>query len=416
MLLEEKERAVTEVETVLKKAHAHEIQDLHNNNKEIINRQTSALQNAPETFKVYTQLVRKAGEAKTSFEGPLRQEFERHLLKLESSRVSEINMIKQQYEHWLKEKDKCLEEFVKKFNEYRKKKSEQLRIAEKEIVRLYSHTEQLEVILDGVEKGIYLVQQRQGSQGKTTTGMGAHSEMGAVMLPKGLRPVNPLKVGDDNLLLTKKIVEKHNEREKKLDKLKEEAFHKSLQFAAQASVMTMGPVDPLLQQQIRDLLVAPSNHKKSMQDARPATAAAATSDKITNNNDNAKPPSTAPGLSRADIANNSNNEERLAYSAPQYPSSSSNNVAFEVDDNYNYDTLNDVTTLRAELMTLRAEKEMTLEKIAVELSSNETITYIKHLESEAEKQKQTIKHLGNQMQNLKVANAALQRKVGQSKY
>jgi hypothetical protein len=196
MLLEEKERAVTEVETVLKKAHANEIQDLHNNNKEIINRQTSALQNAPETFKVYTQLVRKAGEAKTSFEGPLRQEFERHLLKLENSRVSEINMIKQQYDHWLKDKDNSLEEFVKKFNEYRKKKSEQLRMAEKEIVRLYSHTEQLEVILDGVEKGIYLVQQRQGSQGRTTTGMGGQTEMGAVMLPKGLRPVNPLKVGD----------------------------------------------------------------------------------------------------------------------------------------------------------------------------------------------------------------------------
>jgi hypothetical protein len=102
----------------------------------------------------------------------------------------------------------------------------------------------------------------------------------------------------------------------------------------------------------------------------------------------------------------SDERERLAYSAPQ--SSQSNNVTFEIDGENNFD----ITTLRTELMTLKAEKEMTLEKIATELSSNETVAYIKHMESEAEKQKQTIKHLGTQLQNLKVANAALQRKVG----
>jgi hypothetical protein len=313
---------------------------------------------------------------------------------------------KQQYEHWLREKDSSLEEFIKKFNDYRKKKSEQLRMAEKEIVRLYSHTEQLEVILDGVEKGVYLVQQRQGSQGKTTTGMGANTEMGAVVLPKGLRPVNPLKTGDEKLLLTKKIVEKHNEREKKLDKLKEEAFNKSLQFASQASVMTMGPVDPILQQQIRDLLVAPTSVKKSISEAnRPSTAGANQPSK-----NDAKPPMTAPGRSRSDMSGDE--RERLAYSAPQ--SSHSNNVTFEIDGESKFDTMNDITTLRTELMTLKAEKEMTLENIANELSSNETVAYIKHMEAETEKQRQTIKALGTQLQNLKVANAALQRKVGKS--
>jgi len=407
MLLEEKERAVAEVEATLKKNHAFELEDVISNNKAVINRQQTALQNAPDTIKAYTQLLRKAGEAKTSFEGPLRQEFERHLVKLETSRVSEISMIKQQYEHWLREKDSSLEEFVKKFNDYRKKKSEQLRMAEKEIVRLYSHTEQLEVILDGVEKGVYLVQQRQGSQGKTTTGMGANTEMGAVVLPKGLRPVNPLKTGDEKLLLTKKIVEKHNEREKKLDKLKEEAFNKSLQFASQASVMTMGPVDPILQQQIRDLLVAPTSVKKPTSEAnRPSTAGA---NNQPSKND-AKPPMTAPGRSRSDMSGDE--RERLAYSAPQ--SSHSNNVTFEIDGENKFDTMNDITTLRTELMTLKAEKEMTLENIANELSSNETVAYIKHMEAETEKQRQTIKALGTQLQNLKVANAALQRKVGKS--
>jgi hypothetical protein len=76
--------------------------------------------------------------------------------------------------------------------------------------------------------------------------------------------------------------------------------------------------------------------------------------------------------------------------------------------------MNDITTLRTELMTLKAEKEMTLENIANELSSNETVAYIKHMEAETEKQRQTIKALGTQLQNLKVANAALQRKVGKS--
>jgi hypothetical protein len=42
---------------------------------------------------------------------------------------------------------------VDSFNVYRTKKSEQLRMAEREIVRLYDYTEQIENILDNVEKG-----------------------------------------------------------------------------------------------------------------------------------------------------------------------------------------------------------------------------------------------------------------------
>jgi hypothetical protein len=53
----------------------------------------------------------------------------------------------------LNEKDKALSVFVDSFNVYRTKKSEQLRMAEREIVRLYDYTEQIENILDNVEKG-----------------------------------------------------------------------------------------------------------------------------------------------------------------------------------------------------------------------------------------------------------------------
>jgi hypothetical protein len=220
--------------------------------------------------------------------------------------------LRAQYEHWVTEKDRVLESFVEKFNAYRTKKAEQLRLCEKEIVRLHEYTEQIEQILDGVEKGKYQVQQKQGLHGRSTTGLmasqaalghvgmlggggaggannGGEGAFGGVVLPKGLKPTNPLLLPDDNdLELTKRIVGRHKERMKKLEKVKEEAFHKSLHQASSQS-QSVTEVDPVLQKQIRDLLVSPSSRQgtrqRSSQGSRPSSGRVAGSSNSSSNQD-----------------------------------------------------------------------------------------------------------------------------------
>jgi hypothetical protein len=83
-------------------------------------------------------------------------------------------------------------------------------------------------------------------------------QFGAVVLPTGLRPANPLKsigLNKNELELTRKIVDKHKERVRKLDQMKEDAFQKSLHYAAQTGATAAGVIDPTIQKQIRDLLV-----------------------------------------------------------------------------------------------------------------------------------------------------------------
>jgi hypothetical protein len=205
--------------------------------------------------------------------------------------------LKRQYEYWLDEKDKALNGFVEAFNAYRAKKAEQLRMAEKEIVKLYEYTEQIEQILDNVEKGVYQVKQKQGTRGgRSTTGLlGAFNGttdsegMGAVILPKGIRPLNPLKIPGlgHGLELTKKIVDKHKERVARLDKMKEEAFQKSLHLAAQNGATATGQIDDVLKQQVRDLLVAKSpkttaksSRRTSSSPSKPQTPSVVNSDDV----------------------------------------------------------------------------------------------------------------------------------------
>ena len=98
---------------------------------------------------------------------------------------------------------------------------------------------------------------------------------GGVVIPRGLKPTNPLKLPDNSHLeLTKRIIAKHKERQEKLEKVKEEAFHKSLHHASLSGTVT-ADVDPVLQKQIRDLLVSPSTANKS----RKGTSSAGVSSK-----------------------------------------------------------------------------------------------------------------------------------------
>ena len=156
-------------------------------------------------------------------------------------------------------------------------------MAEHEIVRLYSYTEKIEKILEDVEKGRFQVQRLQGTRGgKSTTGVtnfsGVPGEsnsqnlnsselMGAVVLPRGLKPTNPLKVfegsSNNGLELTKRIVEKHKERVARVDRMKATEFRKSLHLAAKPSSTATGMIDESLQQQVRELLESKGNKSRA---------------------------------------------------------------------------------------------------------------------------------------------------------
>lgn len=103
----------------------------------------------------------------------------------------------------------------------------------------------------------------------SNTGSYGSELIGAVVLPRGLKPTNPLKLFEgsrnNGLELTKRIVEKHKERVARTDRMKATEFRKSLYLAAKPNATATGVVDDGLQQQVRELLVAKSNKSRAVQ-------------------------------------------------------------------------------------------------------------------------------------------------------
>lgn len=466
-LHEEKERELGSQQQAMKDKFSQEMQTLVANNKDILLKQQSVIQSVPDTFRTYTSLLKKAETAREKFDVPIRREFERHLKSLEESRTMVMANVKSQYEYWLKEKDRILQDFVAKFNEYRLKKSEHLRQCEKEIVHLYEYTEQLEKILDGVEKGKYLVQQKQGSAGRSTTGVmssqnaraasagggpsrpgtGSADSMvaGGVVIPRGLKPTNPLNLPDHSHLdLTKRIVAKHKERQEKLEKVKEEAFHKSLHHASLSGTVT-ADVDPVLQKQIRDLLVSPSTAKgrksgtagtsaggtpgrgkrggsggaseeekkeESKREAAPAPVPTATEFPAIEASDPKLLPASwgaEPPLGQTK-GEDSATPMPMPVPMPAPPAAAASvNTRLSMISREN----SEMNLLRAEIAELKASKRLdsvNATKVIEELAGNETIQYIRYLESEQERLHKMIKDISTQLHSAKVANSALVRR------
>lgn len=454
-LLNEKDRALTELKNILEAKHKEEIDNLLKTNLDLIKEQEINNNKIPASLKEYTQLIKEFESMKESFEGPLRKEFDNHLYHLEKCRQNELNNLKKQYEHWMCEKDKALSGFVDAFNLYRNKKIEQLTMAEGEIVRLYDYTEQLETILDNVEKGKYSMKQKQGLQGgKSATGVLAtlksnshqgsyndddEGEIGAVVLPKGLRPVNPLKLvnlhGDNGLELTKKIVKKHKERSHRMEKMKEEAFQKSLQYAAQIGATATGEIDEALQKQVRDLLIKKSprslaaqkrmleqNEEKEKEKEKSPTFPAINSNQ-SNQNNKSRPISSGSILSSEGSGGAQNFRQQGLSTAPgnlqvRNRSLLDSNVWNDDDDNYFSNNKNVVVKYEVppeilkELEDLRhqvSQEKISTEKVLADLSSNETFQYINQLENEVEYLRKQLKEASQALQGTKVANASLSR-------
>jgi hypothetical protein len=477
-LYEEKDRELGAQQLALKEKFNIEMQTLVANNKDILLKQQSVIQSVPDTFRNYTTLLKKADTAREKFDVPIRKEFEKHLKNLEESREMVMANVKSQYEYWLKEKDRVLQDFVVKFNSYRSKKSEHLRQCEKEIVHLHEYTEQLEKILDGVEKGKYLVQQKQGSTGRSSTegmsgraasaggnggrpgSMGGAGDMpqegaGAVVIPKGLRPTNPMRLPDNKHLdLTKRIVAKHKERMEKLEKIKEEAFHKSLHHASLSGTVT-AEVDPVLQKQIRDLLVTPSTAKSRKANSTSSGGAKRGESKkgdsagggaAEEKNDGDKKSQQQPATDSAAFPAIDGNPKLIPTSwgasppleqtskagdslAPGPPPAASASAARTAAMNQVGSVANsmgntrasfmsrensEMNLLRAEVAELKAARKLdavNATKVVEELAGNETIQYIRYLESEQERLHKMIRDISTQLHSAKVANNALNRKT-----
>merc|ERR1711871_443959 len=172
-----------------------------------------------------------------------------------------------------------------------------------EVVRLYEHVHKLENILTGIEQGEYSVTQKQGLNGRSTTGVlipvdeyydvssrrdskrtlkfdrngsfrneigsskvnatnmantwGAKIDdftinVGGVILPKGLRPTNPFTSPKDRVSLATKIVRKYKSLEEAASVVQETEFQKTLEKAATGTAL--GVVDPKIQERISQMI------------------------------------------------------------------------------------------------------------------------------------------------------------------
>ena len=266
-LAEEKERSLSEMKTFLEGKYAGDLQLMINHNREVMHHHQADIDKIPTALTEYTKLFAKAEKERTDLEAPLKADFDAQLKEIENSRQAELAHIKSQFDFWLEEKDKALSGFVDNFNAYRAKKSEQLRMAEREIVHLYEYYAELDRVLEDARRGKFYVRPKEilyaapphaETHAKPVSGEmeGVHegAVKGSLVIPKADLPQNPFKsFGPSTLGLTRKIVEKHKEREMRLKHMKTDAIRKSIHYAAE-SAKHMG-ADAQLEGNVRNFLV-----------------------------------------------------------------------------------------------------------------------------------------------------------------
>lgn len=419
-LMSEKERVCIEQQKFMDQAKSDEITLILQKNDKMLKQQQQMVDKIPTALQTLTDLTRLTEKEKKDYEGPLRLEFERHMAKKEESRLFEIENIKKQYAHFLLDKDRALSGFVESFNRYRTKKADQLRMAEREIVNLYDYTATIEQILEDAENGKFQIIQHQGNRSRTSAA-NTTTDPGCLLLPQGMKPHNPLKAVKANkngLDLTKKIVAKHKERVDKLDRMKEEAFQKSLHYAAKTTATATGSLDEALQMQVRNLLVSKSNipPRKRHNKGKTSTAGAGPSDVAikdfadppNNNGMTTLPsmtrPSTTGGVTRSPTKAPSTTHRNVHATAP---SGSMDNIFQKPETGPLMDE-----ALMDELIQLRervASEEINTEKVLAELASNETLLYIQQLEGEVEVLREKVRKSNASVINTKIVNRTLSR-------
>lgn len=330
--LNQKDLELNEYKKYTSKVRSDEINNILEQNKEVVNTQVAIVENIPATLKKYSALFNTIRNKTNNVSSLLQTEFEAHVLAFAKDHEKEINQITSQYSYFIREKDKALNEYISKFNQFREKKSTQLQVCEKQIVLLYQYIDKLEYILNKAESGNYLVKQHQIQQlvdaektkylgydesaiqksisltgqllatqtfhntiGMTrrsvdsnvdssfiNTGINAKSgaaagTIGAVLLPKALKPYSVLKPKEyDELAVSRKIYQKYLETVAHLNKLKESNFRKAILTAegtASDNLISLEALgdDPMLIEQIGEFIdIKPFKQTHQLQ--RPKTA------------------------------------------------------------------------------------------------------------------------------------------------
>jgi hypothetical protein len=264
----DKDKEIADLQQIHEQRHHELLRMLTDHNVAITTEQGRVIAGAGSTFQNYTDLLNRANHERDCVERSLRRQFEKHLESLETIRVEERANVKMQYDHWLQEKDSSLADFVEKFNKYRSKKGEQLKMCEKELVAMYEYAEKIDRILDEVERGTFRVKQSQGQSGKATTGMlgniddnnngGTGPPVGQVLIPRGIRPPNPFFQNPNGFSLTRNLITRHRERIAKANAIKEEAFYHSMQHAAFTETASqLSGIDTTLEQQLNEFIAPP---------------------------------------------------------------------------------------------------------------------------------------------------------------
>jgi hypothetical protein len=282
--VEDKSVSLEEQGQQIRKHYSAMLKSVKETNEEIVANQLALINAVPENLKHFMEDRRKEEAHRELDTAPLKAYYEREIAVMRRNASDVLENFKVQYQHFLDVKDDQIRSFVAQFNDYREKKARQVRKVEVELVQLYKHTQELEGVLRDVASGSFPVRQKQGTQGKTTTGLatmfvaptlttragtvqvpagtggvGAGTgtgltavaaageytmqppKDGGVLLPKGLRPPNAVHKANlrinagskDEFRLTQRIVKRYamkdDEDMAKKETLYQEALYKAEQ-------------------------------------------------------------------------------------------------------------------------------------------------------------------------------------------
>lgn len=462
-LQDDKARLLEEQDHTLTSHHNQHIQTIITDNQNILAQQHKVLQSVPENLRVFTATRNNFNKQFKDTNAAAKIERDLQMKKLSDASRAEVRTLKLQYEHWLAIKNDQIKTFADQFNHFRTEKSNQLQACEMEVVRLYEHATKLEKILTGIEQGEYSVTQKQGLNGRPTTGVlipvdeyydvssrrdrkktfkfdgnGSYRDdmgspkatnmantwgakiddftinIGGVMLPKGLRPTNPFVQPKENISLAVKIVRKYKSLEAAATVVQEEEFQKTLEKAASGTAL--GVVDPKIQERISQMISTSSM-------SREGQAFVKTSPKKRSQKDTDTTQSKIDTFGNVDNSieskmNNDEDEMKFSYPLPlrndtSTPSTNDfSSLLNGVDKESSEEMKLEISRLRNNLTALENELEnqrLKTDKIVRGISSDETINYILKLETEHRDLHKKLKVISSQLHAAKVSNAALQR-------
>ena len=397
--LASKARKLGELEAALREAHGNQITELVGNNQKILQEQHNLLQNCRQNLP-NADLLADARRANQRITAEERVKFQKSLTALEFGRTAEIENVKQQYEFWLGKKQREAEKFVEDFNTYRNKKNETIEEYEKELVELFEYGSGMKTIVDTMSLGGFNMR-------KTRSGF-------VPVIPGELAVPDIL---DDRGALgrTIELVRKREEAAERERDVKGRAT-RALEKVGDMFAKPGGREAGGGREGRRDGgtaakagLAGPA--KRGLRAAnRPRTANARLRGEGREDIWSRVPPGDDDGDDGDDDATTDtriDGEGSVAFTAEN-----------EVDMASNVSEIGSVDDLKDTVVRLRkyarglTEKRTMARTLNADLSSDETVNYIKHLEDEKRKYSGQARDASRQLRDLRIAYEALGRRGG----